>query len=50
MATLNFYVMLGNVTIEKFTKSTFLNLVAYAEKAGAKQMILIQKREHTQKD
>jgi hypothetical protein len=45
--TLNFYVMLGNVTIEKFTKSTFLNLVAYAEKSGAKQMVLVQKREIT---
>jgi len=39
--------MIGKVTIEKFTKSTFLNLVAYAEKAGAKQMILVQKREIT---
>jgi len=37
--------MLGNVSIEKFTKSTFLNLVAYAEKNGAKQMVLVQKRD-----
>jgi len=42
--------MLGNVTIDRFTKSTFLNLVAYAEKSGAKQMILVLKREHDQKD
>jgi len=39
--TLNFYVMLGNVSIEKFTKSTFLNIVDYAEKSGAKQLILV---------
>jgi hypothetical protein len=43
---MNFYVMLGNVTIDRFTKSTFLNLVAFAEKSGAKQMVLVLKREH----
>jgi len=49
-ATSNFYVMLNKVTIDKFTKSTFLNLVAFAEKKGAKQMVLLLKREHEQKD
>jgi len=34
-STSRFFVLLGNVTIDKFTKSTFLNLVAYAEKQGA---------------
>ena len=37
-----FFVWLGDITIEKFTKSTFLNLTTCAENAGAKQMILIQ--------
>ena len=45
-ATSNFFVMLDTVTTDKFTKSTFLNLVAYAEKTGAKQILLILKREH----
>lgn len=45
-----FYVWLGDVTIDKFTKSIFLNLVAFAEKTGASKMILIQNRDHCQKD
>jgi hypothetical protein len=30
-----FYVWMGGMTIDKFTKTTFLNLVNFAEKAGA---------------
>lgn len=41
-----FYVWLGDVTIDKFTKSIFLNLVAFAEKTGASKMILIKNRDH----
>jgi hypothetical protein len=29
-----FYVWLGDLAIEKFTKTTFLNLVNFAEKAS----------------
>jgi hypothetical protein len=36
-----FFVWLGDVTIDKFTKTTFMNLVAFAEKASAAKMILI---------
>jgi len=45
-----FYVLLGNATIDKFTKSTFMNLANFAEKSGAKQIVLVQQREHEQKD
>ena len=41
-----FFVYLGDVTIEKFNKSTFMNLANFAEENGAKTMILIQNREH----
>jgi hypothetical protein len=44
-----FFVWMGDVTIDKFTKSTFMNLVGFAEKSGAKQMILVQNRQHPQK-
>jgi len=36
-----FYVYLGDVSIEKFNKSTFMNLANFAEENGAKTMILI---------
>lgn len=45
-----FYVWMGDATIEKFTKSTFMNLVDFAEKAGATSIILIQTRAHPQKN
>jgi len=45
-----FFVWLGDVTIDKFTKSTFLNLANFAETNGAKQVVLIQVRDHVQKD
>ena len=41
---------MGDVTIDRFTKTTFLNLVSFAENQGAKQMILLCNREHPQKD
>jgi len=45
-----FFVWIGSITIDKFTKSTFLNLVNFAEKQHAKKLVLIQDRAHTQKD
>jgi len=36
-----FFVWLGDVTIDKFNKSTFLNLVNFAEENGAEKMVLI---------
>lgn len=44
-----FFVWLGDITIESFTKTTFLNLTNFAESNGAKQMVLIQFRDHVQK-
>lgn len=44
-----FYVWLGDVSIEKFTKTTLMNLVSFAEKAGSTKMILVMDREHPQK-
>jgi hypothetical protein len=41
-----FFVWMGDVSIEKFTKSTFMNLVGFSEKAGAKQLILVVSRSH----
>jgi hypothetical protein len=41
---------MGEVTIDRFTRTTYLNLVNFAENQGAKQMVLICNREHTQKD
>lgn len=45
-----FFVWLGDVTIDKFNKSTFLNLVNFAENNGANKMVLVQNRDHVQKD
>jgi len=42
-----FYVYLGNATIDKFTKSTFLNLVTIAEKVSATKVVIVQTREHS---
>jgi len=36
-----FFVMLGDISIDKFTKSTFLNMVEFAEKAGASSMVVM---------
>lgn len=44
-----FYVWLGDLSIEKFTKTTFLNLVNFAEKANCNKLILVQDRDHRQK-
>ncbi len=44
-----FYVWLGDVSIEKFTKTTLMNLVSFAEKAGSTKMVLVMDREHPQK-
>lgn len=44
-----FFIWLGDVSIDKFTKTTFLNLVSFAEKAGSSNMILVMDRDHPQK-
>jgi len=48
-ATKIFYIWLGDLSIEKFTKTIYMNLVNFAEKAGSSKMILIQDRDHRQK-
>ena len=48
-ATKIFYVWLGDLSIEKFTKTIYMNLINFAEKAGSSKMILIQDRDHRQK-
>lgn len=45
-----FYVWLGDLNIEKFTKTTFLNLVNFGEKASCSKMVLVMNRDHPQKD
>jgi hypothetical protein len=44
-----FYIWLGDLTIDKLTKSTFVNLANFAEENGALKMVLIQNRDHCQK-
>ena len=44
-----FFVMLGEASIDKLTKSTFLNLVDFAEKASAIELVLVLTRDHPQK-
>jgi hypothetical protein len=41
-----FFVWMGDVAIDRFTKSTFMNLVGFAEKSGALQIVLVQTRAH----
>jgi hypothetical protein len=36
-----FYIWLGDITIEKFNKSTFMNLTNYAEENNAKKMVIV---------
>jgi hypothetical protein len=36
-----FYVWLGDVSIDKVTKSTFLNIVSFAQNCGATEMVLV---------
>lgn len=43
------YVWLGDSTIDKFTKSTYLNLAELAQKKGAKKLVLVQNRDHVDK-
>lgn len=45
-----FFVWLGDITIDKFTKTTFLNIVQFAETAGASSLVIVQNRDHAQKD
>ena len=44
-----FYIWMDEVTIDKFTKSTFMNVAGFAEENGAKELVLVQKRDHPQK-
>ena len=44
-----FFVWLGDITIDKFTKTVFLNIVQFAENAGASSMVIVQNRDHAQK-
>mmetsp|Transcript_21158 Transcript_21158/g.15481 ORF Transcript_21158/g.15481 Transcript_21158/m.15481 type:complete len:130 (-) Transcript_21158:313-702(-) len=44
-----FFVWMGEVPISKFTKSTFMNIVAFAEQHQAKEVVLILNKEHPQK-
>lgn len=44
-----FYVFLGEAKIDKFTKSTYLNMANLAQKQGAECLIFIQERDHSQK-
>lgn len=46
----NLIVWLGDINIEKFTKTTFMNLVNFGEKANCKKIIFVQNRDHAQKD
>jgi hypothetical protein len=41
-----FIVSLGDITIDKFTKSTFMNLANFAEEKGATSMVFVQNRDH----
>ncbi|CDW75147.1 UNKNOWN [Stylonychia lemnae] len=45
-----FFIWLGDLPIEKFTKSTFLNLTNFADKLSCKQVVLIMNRDHQQKN
>jgi len=36
-----FFVWLGDVTIDKLTKSTFMNLANFADERGATKMVMI---------
>jgi len=45
-----FFVWLGDITIDKFNKSAFMNLANFAESNGASSMVLVQTRDHCQKD
>jgi hypothetical protein len=48
-STEKFFVWMGDVMIDKFTKTTFMNLVNFGQNLGATNMVLIMDREHTQK-
>jgi hypothetical protein len=41
-----FYIFMGDIPIEKFSKSTLMNLANYAEKNGASSAIFVQNRNH----
>ena len=41
-----FYVWLADITLECFTKTTFLSLTNFAEAQGAEKVVLVQFRDH----
>jgi len=45
-----FIIWLGDITIDKFTKSTFMNLADFAESKDATSLVFVQMRDHSQKD
>lgn len=47
--TSKFFVWMGDVTLDKFTKSTFMNLAGFADKSSATKLVLVQTRNHPQK-
>jgi len=47
--TRTFFVWLADISIECFTKTTFLSLTNFAEAQGAENVVLIQFRDHAQK-
>ena len=42
-----FFVWLGDVPLDRFSKTTFLNLVNFGQNLGATMMVIIMNREHT---
>ena len=44
-----FFVWLADITIECFTKTTFLSITNFAEAQGAESVVLVQFRDHVQK-
>lgn len=45
-SNLRFYLWLGETPLSSFTKTTFLNIADFAEKSGAKEVVLVMAREH----
>ena len=44
-----FYVLLAQVEIKHFTKSTFMNMVEFAEKLGAQRLMMLLSTDHPEK-
>lgn len=44
-----FFVWLGDLAIESFTRTALLNLTSFAERQGAREIVLVLHRDHFQK-